>query len=138
MTTRFTAAALVAFSVWSGVSIGAQGQSQGRGRGNGGSSASSDASVSASVVFRSGDVATFRDYFTAHKITAAPLPPGIAKNVARGKPLPPGIAKKAVPADLVARGPRLDTGTTLSIVGDVVVALKGGVVIDVMAGVFKK
>ena len=28
------------------------------------------------------------------------LPPGIAKNLARGKPLPPGIAKQALPYDL--------------------------------------
>ncbi|WP_159565047.1 anti-virulence regulator CigR family protein [Budvicia diplopodorum] len=29
------------------------------------------------------------------------LPPGIAKNLARGKPLPPGIAKKMVPANML-------------------------------------
>ncbi|MEX2125704.1 MAG: anti-virulence regulator CigR family protein [Woeseia sp.] len=28
------------------------------------------------------------------------LPPGIAKNLARGKPLPPGIAKQALPYEL--------------------------------------
>ena len=28
------------------------------------------------------------------------LPPGIAKNLARGKPLPPGIAKQQLPEDL--------------------------------------
>ena len=28
------------------------------------------------------------------------LPPGIAKNLVRGKPLPTGIAKKALPGDL--------------------------------------
>lgn len=30
------------------------------------------------------------------------LPPGIRKNLARGKPLPPGIAKKTAPPELVA------------------------------------
>ncbi|MDX1499784.1 MAG: anti-virulence regulator CigR family protein [Woeseiaceae bacterium] len=29
------------------------------------------------------------------------LPPGIAKNLARGKPLPPGIAKQALPGGLL-------------------------------------
>jgi Ni/Co efflux regulator RcnB len=29
------------------------------------------------------------------------LPPGIAKNLARGKPLPPGIAKQQLPDGLV-------------------------------------
>lgn len=33
------------------------------------------------------------------------LPPGIRKNLARGKPLPPGIAKKQVPQDLLLRLP---------------------------------
>jgi hypothetical protein len=94
--------------------------------------------VSATVVFRDSDHVTFHDYFATHKITAEPLPPGIAKNLARGKPLPPGIAKRAVPAELVALGPKLEKDTSLAIFGDVVVALKGGVVIDVMAGVFKR
>jgi hypothetical protein len=72
-----------------------------------------------------------------HKIVAQPLPPGIAKNVARGKPLPPGIAKRAVPAELVVVGPKVEKDVSFAIVGEVVVALKGGVVIDVLAGVFK-
>jgi hypothetical protein len=59
------------------------------------------------------------------------------KNVARGKPLPPGIAKRAVPAELVAVGPKVEKDVSFAIVGEVVAALKGGVVIDVLAGVFK-
>jgi hypothetical protein len=89
------------------------------------------------VVFRDSDRATFHDYFVTHKITAQALPPGIAKNVARGKPLPPGIAKRAVPTDLLAIGPKVDNDVSFAIVGEVVVAIKGGVVIDVLAGVFK-
>src|SRR5687767_6483057 len=55
------------------------------------------------VVFRDSDQATFRDYFRRNRITATALPPGIAKNLARGKPLPPGIAKRAVPPALLAQ-----------------------------------
>ena len=33
------------------------------------------------------------------------LPPGIAKNLQRGKALPPGIAKQALPSDLLGRLP---------------------------------
>jgi len=113
--------------------VGAQGQSQGRGR----SGAAAGAAVSVSVVFRDSDRATFHDYFVTHKIAAQALPPGIAKNVARGKPLPPGIAKRAVPADLLVIGPKVEKDVSLAIVGEVVVAMKGGVVIDVLAGVFK-
>jgi hypothetical protein len=113
--------------------LAAQGQSQGRGRGNGG-----DKSQPETAVFREGDQATFHNYFVTHKITAQPLPPGIAKNVARGKPLPPGIAKRALPADLLAVAPRVDKDVSFAIVGEAVVALKSGVVIDILAGVFVK
>lgn len=130
---RFVAAVVVLSVGLIAADVAAQGKSQGRGRGNGGS----ETTASVTVVFREGDRATFHDYFVAHKITAQPLPPGIAKNVARGKPLPAGIAKRAVPAELLAVGPKVDKETSFAIVGDVVVATKGGVVIDILAGVFK-
>lgn len=38
------------------------------------------------------------------------LPPGIARNLERGKPLPPGIAKQYLPADVLVRLPTLDDG----------------------------
>ena len=38
------------------------------------------------------------------------LPPGIAKNLQRGKPLPPGIAKQYLPRDLLMRLPRTGDG----------------------------
>ena len=38
------------------------------------------------------------------------LPPGIAKNLERGKPLPPGIAKSYLPSHVVAGLPRLPSG----------------------------
>jgi hypothetical protein len=114
--------------------LGAQGRGKGGGHNGKGTS---NTSLSVAVVFRDSDRVTFRDYFVTHKITAQPLPPGIAKNVARGKPLPPGIAKRAVPHDLLVLGPKVDKDVSFAIVGDVVVATRGGVVIDVLAGVFK-
>lgn len=116
--------------------VSAQGQSRGRGRGTGGGGGA-DVQVSAVVIFRNTDQATFRDYFGTHKITAQPLPPGIAKNVARGKPLPPGIAKRTLPGGLLAIGPKVGPDVSFAIVGDVVVALRSGVVIDVLVGVFR-
>jgi hypothetical protein len=116
----------------------AQGGSQGRGRGGTSTATTTTTTASVSVVFRDSDRVTYRDYFTTHKIVAQPLPPGIAKNVARGKPLPPGIAKKAVPTELIAIGPKVEKDVSFAIVGEVVVALKGGIVIDVMAGVFSR
>jgi hypothetical protein len=136
LTKRVVVSAAILATAILGGDLNAQGQSQGRG--NSGGSKAPATNVSVSVVFRDSDRTTYRNYFTTHKITAQPLPPGIAKNVARGKPLPPGIAKKVLPADLLVLGPRVDKDVSFSIVGDVVVALRGGVVIDVMAGVFGK
>ncbi len=46
------------------------------------------------------------------------LPPGIAKNLARGKPLPPGIAKKQLPGALNFSLPQVPPGYERTIVGD--------------------
>jgi hypothetical protein len=115
---------------------GLAGQAWAQGRGRGQAAPKPREDVSATVVFRDHDRATFRDYFGTHDITAKALPPGIAKNVARGKPLPPGIAKRACPAGLVALAPR-EPGVTYYIVGDRVVALRDGIVIDFLMDVFK-
>lgn len=128
------AVAVLMVAALPGIAV-AQGQSAGRGQGQGQGQA--DTKVSVAVIFRDSDQATFRDYFRTHQITAQPLPPGIAKNVARGKPLPPGIAKRALPGGLLAIGPKVDRDVSFSIVGEVVVAVRSGVVIDVLAGVFK-
>ena len=98
--------------------------------------ASSASTATVTVVFRDTDQATFRDYFRRNRITATALPPGIAKNVARGKPLPPGIAKRAVPAALLAQGPRAAPDITFTIAGDVVVAMRSGLVVDILRNVF--
>lgn len=65
------------------------------------------------------------------------LPPGIAKNLARGKPLPPGIAKKAVPADMLRDLPYYP-GYEWRMVGDdlVLIALSTAVVTAIINGVF--
>jgi hypothetical protein len=59
------------------------------------------------VIFTDGEASIIRAYY---RDQAAPrtgkqkgnkgLPPGIAKNLQRGKSLPPGIAKKALPGSL--------------------------------------
>lgn len=74
------------------------------------------------------------DYgFTGYK----GLPPGIAKNLARGKPLPPGIAKRAVPQSMLGRLPYYP-GYEWRIVGDdlVLIALSTAVVTAIINGVF--
>lgn len=64
--------------------------------------------VGVSVVFTDGEVSIISAYYrdqgapqSGKKNKAKGLPPGIAKNLQRGKPLPPGIAKQALPTGLV-------------------------------------
>lgn len=66
------------------------------------------------------------------------LPPGIAKNLARGKPLPPGIAKKTVPASMLGQLPSYP-GYEWRMVGDdlVLIALSTAIVTTIINGVFK-
>jgi hypothetical protein len=74
-----------------------------------------------SVVFSPKEVAIIRDYYVhaqpdAGKATSGGkqkrqgLPPGVAKNLARGKALPPGIAKQHLPGDLSRRLPPVRDG----------------------------
>lgn len=66
------------------------------------------------------------------------LPPGIAKNLVRGKPLPPGIAKKTLPSSMINDLPYYP-GYEWRAVGDdlVLVALSTAIVTSVINGVFK-
>ena len=50
--------------------------------------------LATTVVIGSDERRIITDYFRVNPYAVAPLPPGIAKQVARGKPLPPGIAKR--------------------------------------------
>lgn len=71
-------------------------------------------------------------------VNRAALPPGIQRNLARGKPLPPGIAKQALPRSYLDRLPAypgyewLQVGTDL-----VLIATAGAVIADVLADVFR-
>ena len=66
------------------------------------------------------------------------LPPGIRKNLMRGKPLPPGIAKKMVPDPILLKLPRYE-GYEWRICGSdlILAAITTGIVQEVIQGVFK-
>ena len=68
----------------------------------------------------------------------APLPPGIGKNLARGKPLPPGIAKKMVPGPMLRDLP-VYAGHEWRVAGDdlILVSLGSGLVVEVMGDIFR-
>jgi hypothetical protein len=57
------------------------------------------------VGFSEVDKTAVAHYLSANPIPTASLPPGIAKNLARGKKLPPGIAKAYLPQHLEAQLP---------------------------------
>jgi hypothetical protein len=68
------------------------------------------AEVSVSAVFSKGEIEVIAQWYQDHGSHSAHgnskkkpkgLPPGIAKNLARGKPLPPGIAKQFLPQGLI-------------------------------------
>ena len=65
------------------------------------------------------------------------LPPGIAKNLARGKPLPPGIAKRYLPGTLLTRLP-VRPGYEWRVVDNDIflVVAATAVIVDVLADAF--
>ena len=82
---------------------------------------SAPAAVTTTVAFGATDATAVRAYYSGAKRgrgqnARGGLPPGIAKNVARGKPLPPGIARQHVPADLLVRLPAAPSGLEYLIV----------------------
>lgn len=80
-----------------------------------------------------------RDFYASRPVSnVEALPPGIRRNLARGKRLPPGIAKKSAPAELVSRLP-LREGYELVEVGlDVfLVEVATNVVHDVLMDVIR-
>ena len=81
--------------------------------------------VGVEVVFTEEEVRIIRAYYETHGESAGygrgngkgkgnkkagGLPPGIAKNLARGKPLPPGLASSTLPYDLQRQLPPVPNG----------------------------
>ncbi len=90
-----------------------------------------------SIRFSDAEIRIINDYYRRYPASAASLPPGIAKNLARGKPLPPGIAKRYLPNNLVGLLPAPLAGTNRVIVGSDIflVELSTGLILDVIEAV---
>ncbi len=95
--------------------------------------------ILAGVLLSDQDRTTITRYFQQHPQPASALPPGIAKNVARGKPLPPGIAKRGVPNGLTGQL-SIPKGYELQSVGTDVVLIEAGtrIIADVLKDVLRK
>ena len=75
------------------------------------------AKIGVEVTFSHDETATIRAYFDDERRQSSKkakgqksLPPGIEKNLARGKALPPGIAKQVLPAELLRLLPPAPNG----------------------------
>lgn len=69
------------------------------------------------AVFSNREASIILEYYRSHESQQPrkgkglkSLPPGIAKNLRRGKPLPPGIAKQVLPAGLIDLLPPVPRG----------------------------
>jgi hypothetical protein len=91
--------------------------------------------ISASIEFDRARRIAVANHYTGY----GALPPGIRKNLARGKALPPGIAKKAVPGPMLAQLPSYP-GYDWRIYGSdlVLVATATAVIADVLLDVFEQ
>lgn len=95
--------------------------------------------VQVEVTFSTDEAARIRAYFGSNPQPGIEaLPPGIRKNLARGKPLPPGIAKKALPAQLEGALPARDGYQRVQVGLDVfLVEVATGIIHDVLMDVIR-
>ncbi|WP_170979487.1 anti-virulence regulator CigR family protein [Roseomonas sp. HF4] len=113
------------------------GQGQGQGRGGGPPPGRDNAGGGGRPAF-AGDARTVVGSWQAANPgwSPRPLPPGQMRQLARGRPLPPGIARQQVPPGLLSQLPAYP-GHSYAMIGTSLVLLgAGGVVVDIMAGLF--
>jgi hypothetical protein len=136
--TRHSLILSAAALLWVGLTA-APALAQSNGKGKSKQSGASTVGVSVGVVFSTAERSRILDFYQVHPVAGArALPPGIRKNLARGKPLPPGIAKQVLPRDLEEALPVRD-GYHRVVVGlDVLlVEVATGVIHDVLMDVIR-
>jgi nickel/cobalt transporter regulator len=80
-----------------------------------------------------GYVNQYRETLVPAPGSAKPLPPGIAKKIARGGTLPPGIAKRYLPQDLLVQLPPRPGCRWVVVDNDVVlIAAATGIIVDIL------
>ena len=120
-------------------------QSNGKGNGQGhakaaGQQAPTSGQITLSATITSAERQTIMGYFQQHPASyagAKPLPPGIAKKIARGGTLPPGIAKRYFPGELVTMLPPRPGEQWLMVGTDVLlVQAATNVILDKLPSIF--
>ena len=98
--------------------------------------AGTEAASTATGIFTSAERRTISDYFAHHPYTPKPLPPGIAKKIARGGTLPPGIAKRYLPQNLLVQLPARPGYQWVVVDNDVVLIVAAtGLIADILSDV---
>lgn len=102
------------------------------------------ASLKVDIVFTTEEIRIIRAHYESHggknqkgqgKNKQKGLPPGIAKNLQRGKPLPPGIAKRSLPHDLGLALPQVPDGYERIVVAGkiLLIEIASQIVVDVLS-----
>ena len=128
-------ALIVCGPAWAGQGPG---KGNGKGHGNGDPAPSADATVV--TIVTTTERSLIQGYFIPYRGgpvptlgPVKPLPPGIAKKIARGGSLPPGIAKRYLPADLATQLPPRPGQQWLVVGTDVVlIDIATSVIVDVL------
>ncbi len=130
-----TAIALVAFAASATPAIAKKFKPEGH-PGNGKFNVEESHGAKSSPTFSQDDDWAVRTHATGAPVAWTSLPPGIAKNYARGKPLPPGIAKKLSPQMLSQL--RQHEGYEYAQVGADIVLIETAtrLVVDILTNVF--
>ena len=126
----------VAFAAFGALLCATSAAAQG-GKSNRKSDKSVDVAVNTTVVLTTdSELRIIREYYRASGHKPKPLPPGIAKNLARGKKVPPGIMRTRLPNDLLEKLPARG-GYEWAIANDVVLLIDvSGIVRDIVRGIF--
>jgi hypothetical protein len=136
----------LALAVLIGAVAASSAWAQGNGNGHGqtkkktGQDNPSMAQMSYSLAITAAERQTILGYFQQHQASYAglkPLPPGIAKKIARGGAMPPGIAKRYFPGQLIALLPPRP-GQQWLIVGTDVLLIQAAtnLILDILPRVF--
>jgi len=114
----------------------AAGQGQGNARADRGQSAPNALESVAGAIIDDIAAQKIRGYFQSNPMPVQGLPPGIARNLGRGKPLPPGIAKRYLPPDLRTQLPEY-AGYELLIADRniLLVSVASGIITDILLDV---
>ena len=127
--------AMAAFGLAVAQPLLAEAKQQDKGKGQSGRVNAADVLLEATIT--AVEATIIQQYIAANGVAAfgppEGLPPGIAKNLARGKPLPPGIAKRYLPQGLLTQLPPRPGYEWLAVDRDILLVIAAtGIIVDLL------